>query len=77
MNDMALEFMGKLDTAIAQQHKVLDFARQHVEAGQARWRQQHRTLKSYDVLQQRLTAGEARTEARREQRQSSHRQQRL
>lgn len=64
------DFMGKLDAAIAQQHKVLAFARQHVEAGQAQWRQQHRTLKSYDVLRQRLATGEALTEARREQRQS-------
>lgn len=58
-------FMEKLDTAIAEQHKVLADARHGARAAQNRWQVEQQRLKSYEVLaERRHSAEKARTEKR-------------
>jgi flagellar FliJ protein len=62
------EFIGKLDTAIAQQKEVLEQCRLQTHAGLRRWQECRTKLKSFDVLRERHQRGELQVEIRREQR---------
>jgi flagellar FliJ protein len=61
-------FIDTLDAAIAQQQRLLDQASARLEAAKPEWRRQKQKLGSYEVLQARGEAVEARNSARREQR---------
>ena len=61
-------FMGKLDAAIAEQHKAVASSRNNMQAGRTDWHDQQRKLKSYDTLSQRHERAESLREAKREQR---------
>jgi flagellar FliJ protein len=61
-------FIDTLDAAIEQQRKLLDTATARVEAAKPDWQRQKQKLGSYEVLQARGEAAEAKTVARREQR---------
>ncbi|RKP44377.1 flagellar export protein FliJ [Trinickia fusca] len=61
-------FIDTLDMAIEQQRRLLATATSRVEAAKPEWQRQKRKLGSYEVLQARGDAAEARVLARREQR---------
>jgi len=61
-------FIDTLDTAIAQQQRLLEQAGARLDAAKPEWRRQKQKLGSYEVLQARGDAAEARQSARREQR---------
>jgi len=61
-------FIDTLDTAIAQQQRLYEQALARLEAAKPEWRHQKQKLGSYEVLQARGDAAEARQTARREQR---------
>ena len=61
-------FIDTLDTAIEQQRRLLDMATSRVEAAKPEWQRQKQKLGSYEVLQARGDAEQARITARREQR---------
>jgi flagellar FliJ protein len=61
-------FIDTLDAAIEQQRRLLAMATTRVEAAKPEWQRQKQKLGSYEVLQARGVATEARAEARREQR---------
>jgi flagellar FliJ protein len=61
-------FIDTLDAAIDQQRKLLVTATARVEAAKPEWQRQKQRLGSYEVLQARGEAVEARQTARREQR---------
>ncbi len=63
-------FIDTLDSAIAQQRRMLAAATSRVEAAKPEWQRQKRKLGSYEVLAARGEAAEARVAARREQRES-------
>jgi flagellar protein FliJ len=63
-------FIDTLDTAINQQRRLLALATSRVEAVKPEWQRQKQKLGSYEVLQARGQAAEARVAARREQRES-------
>jgi len=64
------EFMLKLETAIAQQHRVVAGSRERVEEGRRRFSAQQRKLDSYAVLAKRHKGAQALHAARREQKDS-------
>jgi flagellar FliJ protein len=61
-------FIDTLDAAIEQQRRLLTAATSRVEAAKPEWQRQKQKLGSYEVLQARGDAAEARVAARREQR---------
>jgi flagellar protein FliJ len=61
-------FIDTLDTAIEQQRKLLNNATARVENAKPEWQRQKQKLGSYEVLEARGEAAEARQTARREQR---------
>jgi flagellar protein FliJ len=61
-------FIDTLDAAIEQQRRLLNAATQRLEAAKPEWQRQRQKLGSYEVLQARGDAVEARKTARREQR---------
>ncbi|MGN6648711.1 flagellar export protein FliJ [Trinickia sp.] len=61
-------FIDTLDAAIEQQRRLLTAATSRVEAAKPEWQRQKQKLGSYEVLQARGDAAEARLAARREQR---------
>jgi flagellar FliJ protein len=61
-------FIDTLDAAIEQQRRLLAAATSRVEAAKPEWQRQKQKLGSYEVLQARSDAAEARVAARREQR---------
>ena len=61
-------FIDTLDSAIEQQQRLLEQANTRLEAAKPEWRHQKQKLGSYEVLQARSDAVEARKTARREQR---------
>ncbi|CAB3760921.1 flagellar export protein FliJ [Paraburkholderia humisilvae] len=61
-------FIDTLDAAIEQQRRQLTNATARVEAAKPEWQKQKQKLGSYEVLQARGDAVEARKSARREQR---------
>ena len=61
-------FIDTLDAAIDQQRRLLTMATSRVEAAKPEWVRQKQKLGSYEVLQARGEAAEARVAARREQR---------
>jgi flagellar protein FliJ len=63
-------FIDTLDAAIEQQRRQLANATARVEAAKPEWQKQKQKLGSYEVLQARGEAAEARKTARREQRDS-------
>jgi len=63
-------FIDTLDAAIAQQRRLIEQAEARVEAAKPDWRKQKQKLGSYEVLQARNDAVEARDANRREQRDS-------
>jgi flagellar protein FliJ len=63
-------FIDTLDAAIEQQRKQLANAGARIEAAKPEWQKQKQKLGSYEVLQARGDALEARQSARREQRDS-------
>lgn len=60
-------FMGKLDKAIGFQADEVNKCQQRWEAGQRDWMERRRRLKAYDTLSHRHAAGEAKREAKIEQ----------
>jgi flagellar FliJ protein len=63
-------FIDTLDAAIEQQRKLLTTADARVELAKPDWQRQKQKLGSYEVLQARGDAAEAKTTARRDQRDS-------
>ncbi|MCK9985093.1 MAG: flagellar protein FliJ [Azoarcus sp.] len=63
-------FIGRIDEAIAVQKANVERSRQMTVAGQNAWMAQRNKVKAFDTLQKRHDLGEARKEARLEQRQS-------
>ncbi|CAB3738186.1 MULTISPECIES: flagellar export protein FliJ [Paraburkholderia] len=63
-------FIDTLDAAIEQQRNLLVTANARVEAAKPDWQRQKQKLGSYEVLQARGVAAEAKTMARRDQRDS-------
>ncbi|CAM2148807.1 flagellar FliJ protein [Paraburkholderia tropica] len=63
-------FIDTLDAAIEQQRRLLEQATQRVEATKPEWLRTKQKLGSYEVLQSRQDAVQARVEAKREQRDS-------
>jgi flagellar FliJ protein len=63
-------FIDTLDAAIEQQRNLLATATARVEAAKPDWQRQKQKLGSYEVLQSRGEAAEAKTVARRDQRDS-------
>ena len=63
-------FIDTLDAAIEQQRNLLVTANARVEAAKPDWQRQKQKLGSYEVLQARGEAAEAKTMARRDQRDS-------
>ena len=63
-------FIDTLDAAIEQQRRLLTAATSRVEAAKPEWQRQKQKLGSYEVLQARSDAAEARVAARREQREA-------
>ncbi|HEY3596545.1 MAG TPA: flagellar export protein FliJ [Paraburkholderia sp.] len=61
-------FIDTLDAAIEQQRKLLAAASTRLESAKPEWQRQKQKLGSYEVLQARGDAVEARKDARREQR---------
>jgi flagellar FliJ protein len=61
-------FIDTLDAAIEQQRRLLATATSRVEAAKPEWQRQKQKLGSYEVLQARGDAEQARVVARREQR---------
>jgi len=61
-------FIDTLDTAIAQQQRLLEQANARLDAAKPEWRRHKQKLGSYEVLQARSDAVEARKTERREQR---------
>ena len=61
-------FIDTLDAAIEQQRKLLATASARVEAAKPDWQRQKQKLGSFEVLQARGEAAEAKVAARREQR---------
>jgi flagellar FliJ protein len=61
-------FIDTLDAAIEQQRNLLNAATARVEAAKPDWQRQKQKLGSYEVLQARGEAAQAKTVARREQR---------
>ena len=61
-------FIDTLDAAIEQQRRLLAAATSRVEAAKPEWQRQKQRLGSYEVLQARGDAEQARLAARREQR---------
>ncbi|PMS22474.1 flagellar export protein FliJ [Trinickia dabaoshanensis] len=61
-------FIDTLDAAIEQQRRLLQAATSRVEAAKPEWQRQKQKLGSYEVLEARGQAAEARIAARREQR---------
>lgn len=61
-------FIDTLDAAIAQQRALVTSATTRVEAAKPEWVRQKQKLGSYEILQARGVAAEARVAARREQR---------
>ncbi|MDE1181216.1 flagellar export protein FliJ [Paraburkholderia sp.] len=61
-------FIDTLDAAIQQQRNLLTMATQRVEAAKPDWQKQKQKLGSYEILQARGEAAEAKVVARREQR---------
>ncbi|MEW9581101.1 flagellar export protein FliJ [Paraburkholderia sp. DGU8] len=61
-------FIDTLDAAIEQQRNLLVTATARVEAAKPDWQRQKQKLGSYEVLQARGAAAEAKTVARRDQR---------
>ncbi len=61
-------FIDTLDAAIEQQRRLLTAATSRLEAAKPEWQRQKQKLGSYEVLQARGDAAEARLSARREQR---------
>jgi flagellar FliJ protein len=61
-------FIDTLDAAIEQQRRLLAAATSRLEAAKPEWQRQKQKLGSYEVLQARGEAAEARVAARREQR---------
>ncbi|MGZ2742994.1 flagellar export protein FliJ [Burkholderia stagnalis] len=63
-------FLDTLDSAIAQQRRVLAAAEARIDEARPHWQQQKRTVGSYEILQARGVAQEARRTAKREQREA-------
>jgi flagellar FliJ protein len=61
-------FIDTLDSAINQQRQLLLTATARVEAAKPEWQRNKQKLGSFEVLQARGLAAEAKVEARREQR---------
>jgi flagellar FliJ protein len=61
-------FIDTLDSAIEQQRRLLAAVTSRVEAAKPEWQRQKQKLGSYEVLQARGDAEQARLAARREQR---------
>jgi flagellar protein FliJ len=61
-------FIDTLDSAIAQQRRMLEQATARVEAAKPEWQRCKQKLGSFEVLQTRQDEAAARTQARREQR---------
>ncbi len=60
-------FLAALDEAIAEQERIVAHSEHRLADGKSQWQDRQRRLKSFDALEQRRRAGEARREARREQ----------
>ena len=63
-------FVASLEQAIDHQRRALDTSERHVETGNSNWRARQRRLNSFDVLATRRRDAAAKTEAKREQRQT-------
>lgn len=63
-------FVASLKQAIETQRGALDQSERRVEGGNDQWRSRQRRLQSFDVLATRRREADARTEARRDQRQT-------
>jgi flagellar FliJ protein len=63
-------FLDTLDAAIAQQRRLLAQATSRVETAKPEWQRQKQKLGSYEVLQARGVAAEARVATRRDQREA-------
>ena len=63
-------FVASLEQAIEHQRRALDTSGRHVETGNSNWRDRQKRLNSFDVLATRRREAAARTEAKREQRQT-------
>jgi len=61
-------FIDTLDAAIEQQRRILEQATARVEAAKPEWQRSKQKLGSYEVLEARGVAAEAKVAARREQR---------
>ena len=61
-------FIDTLDAAIEQQRRILEQATARVEAAKPEWQRSKQKLGSYEVLEARGLAAEAKAAARREQR---------
>ncbi len=61
-------FLARIDEAIAAQLANVDQSRRRTAAGQQAWLAQRNKVKAFDTLQKRHEAGEAKKEARQEQR---------
>jgi flagellar FliJ protein len=60
-------FLDKLGRAIAQQRELLADATRHADHAKQSWNAEHKRVKSYEILEQRRTLADARTERRRDQ----------
>ncbi len=63
-----MTFIGKLDTAINEQQKLVTLTTAHTEAGNAEFHAHRRKLKSYDTLSQRLQVSHESNLTKQEQR---------
>lgn len=64
------EFINKLDTAIAQQRRIVEQSKLSTQMGRGDFTSSQRKLKSFDTLQQRHVETQNKLEAKREQRAS-------
>ncbi|WP_374336006.1 flagellar export protein FliJ [Leeia sp.] len=65
-----LLFLGKLDTAIAQQQQECERCEQLRDAAREQWLEREQKVQAFEALQQRHDQAELRKEARREQKQT-------
>lgn len=62
-----LDFLGRIDEAIAQQRKIVANSEKDTAQGQDQWREQNKRLKAIDTLSDRHLASERYREGRQEQ----------
>ena len=62
-----MDFLGRIDEAIAQQRQIVTNSERETVQGQDHWREQNKRLKAIDTLSDRHTASERYLEGKREQ----------